>query len=81
MEKMKNLLPLALNKNVFVKVLTGKTISIKYNEDMTIEQLKKIIFKREGIPIKEQNMVYAGKLLSNYNQIKDYNLENDSVVI
>ena len=80
MEKMKNLLPLALNKNVFVKVLTGKTISIKYNENMTIEQLKNIIFKREGIPIKEQNMVYAGKLLSNYNQIKDYNLKNDSVV-
>ena len=69
-----------MNKNVFVKVLTGKTISIKYNENMTIEQLKNIIFKREGIPIKEQNMVYAGKFLSNYNQIKDYNLKNDSVV-
>ena len=78
-EKMKNI-PLALDKTLFVKTLTGKTISVKYNENMTIEQLKNIIFKREGIPVQQQRMIYAGKRLSNYNLIKDYSIKNDSVL-
>ena len=79
-EKMKNIVPLALDKTLFVKTLTGKTISVKYNENMTIEQLKNIIFKREGIPVQQQRMEYAGKHLSNYNLIKDYSIKNDSVL-
>jgi len=49
--------------NLFVKTLTGKTITVKVTCEQTVLKLKEMIDKLEGIPVDQQRLIHAGKQL------------------
>ncbi len=57
---------------IFVKTLTGKNFSLEVEPDTLIENIKEIIFDREGVPTYEQRIIFAGKELQCDRTLADY---------
>ena len=49
---------------IFVKTLTGKTITLDLTTQDTIGGIKKKIFEMENIPVKGQKLIFLEKELS-----------------
>ena len=67
-------------QQIFVKTLTGKTISLFVDPNDKIEQFKSFVCFCEGIPIEEQRVVFAGKQLENNRTFTDYNIQKESTL-
>jgi ubiquitin len=67
-------------KQIFIKTLQGKSITLEVNDDDTIESVKKKITDIEGIPLDQQRLVFNGKQLEDANTLKDYNIDADSTI-
>ncbi|KAJ5077459.1 polyubiquitin 14 [Anaeramoeba ignava] len=65
---------------IFVKTLTGKTITIEINPTDTIEYLKERIYDKEVIAICDQRLIFAGKHLENEKTLKEYNIKRESTI-
>ena len=60
---------------VFIKTLTGKTITIDMDTNFTVFDLKYCIYAKEGIPPREQRLIFAGKQLENGRMLRIYNIQ------
>ncbi|EFX82978.1 hypothetical protein DAPPUDRAFT_48507, partial [Daphnia pulex] len=65
---------------IFIKTLTGKIIQYFISPSAKVEDWKDMIRSKEGIPVDQQRLIYAGQQLEDGRTLEDYWIGNESTI-
>ncbi len=65
---------------IFVRTLSGKTLTIDIEKSDTIHTLKKRIWDKEGVNPEDQRLLHGGKQLEDTKTLYDYNIQKEATI-
>ena len=63
-----------------VKTLTGKTIRLKYTNELQIIELKYLIFNKVGMPVDQQRLISKAIQLKDDDTLSEYKIKNGDAI-
>ena len=65
---------------IFVKVMTGRTITLTVTRDTNIKEIREMLQNREGVHPSQQRILYGGKQLGDGKCLDDYCILDESTL-
>mmetsp|Transcript_778 Transcript_778/g.1507 ORF Transcript_778/g.1507 Transcript_778/m.1507 type:complete len:151 (-) Transcript_778:30-482(-) len=65
---------------IFVKTLTGRTVSCEVEMEASVHSLKELLQLKEGIPAQHQRLIYGYRQLSDESTMEACKIEEDSTL-
>ena len=65
---------------IVVMDLCGKRNNLDVSPNDTIENVKWMIREKEGIPLDQQRLIFAGEQLEDERTVADYNIQEESTL-
>ncbi|KAK0454188.1 uncharacterized protein EV420DRAFT_604625 [Desarmillaria tabescens] len=72
--------PPSQSMKIYIKTLTGKTITLFVEPSALVSDLAEKIQDKEGIPLNQQRFIFTGKNIEFERRISDYNIGHESTV-
>jgi len=65
---------------IFIKVSSQETFTLEVDSNDFIRNLKNKIEDKKGFPVETQRISYGGKELNDDRTVRDYNIQNQSIL-
>jgi ubiquitin len=65
---------------IFFRTLTGATKTIDIDASKKVRDIKQKIFEKDGYPVDQQRLLFAGKQLEDDREIYDYGIAAESTL-
>jgi ubiquitin len=65
---------------LFIKTLTGKTITLEVGHDWTVRRLKYVIQQKEGIPPDQARIIFGGRELEDDQTLRYYKFQKEATM-
>nr|CDM86799.1 unnamed protein product [Triticum aestivum] len=65
---------------IYVKMLAGNTITLEVGRSETVNSVKVKLYELDGMPPRQQRLIFAGKQLEDHRTLADYNIRKESTI-
>ncbi len=70
----------ASSQDITIKTLSGKSFNVQAKPNDTVEDICLEVYKKEGIPLEQQQLIYGGKVLDWDKPLDHYGIQRESAL-